>query len=81
MAIVMLALSVTISKIFAVEIVRDHDLDLCNGSRLNATILIEIPYMTLFGGGNYMTCYLMTIVIFILTVTISKIFTVEICLI
>ena len=37
MATVMLALSVTISKIFAVEIVHDHDLDLWNGSNSNTT--------------------------------------------
>ena len=50
MAILMLALFVIISQIFAVKIVHDHDLDLWNWFRLNADILIESPYMTLFDG-------------------------------
>ena len=48
MAVVILALSVTISKIFSVEIVHDQYLDLWNESRSNANILIESPCMTLF---------------------------------
>ena len=48
MAVIMPALSVTIFKIFPVEIMHDHDLDLSNGSKSNANILIESPYMTLF---------------------------------
>ena len=65
MALVMLALSVTISKLFAIEIVHDLDYDLY-GLRSHINNPIESPYMT---------CCLMVIVIFI----ISKIFSDEMC--
>ena len=39
--------SITISKIVAVEIVQNHDLDLWNSSRSNSHILIESKYLTL----------------------------------
>ena len=68
MAIVMLALYVTISKIFAVEIVHDCDLALSYCSMSNAKILIESPYMTL---------YVKAIVMFSISVTISKLFAVK----
>ena len=48
MTIIMLALSDTISKIFAIKIVHDHDLDQCNRSRSNTTILIKSPNTTLY---------------------------------
>ena len=48
MPIVMPALTVTIFKITTVKIVHDHDLDLSNGSRSKADILIESPSMTLY---------------------------------
>ena len=71
MAVVMLVLYVTISEIFAVEIVHGHDLDLWTGSRLNANKLIESPYMTL---------YLTAIVMFAISVTISKQYAVRMCM-
>ena len=48
MPIVMPALTVIISKIAAVKIVHDLDLDLSNGSWSKADILIKSPYMTLY---------------------------------
>ena len=71
MAIVTLTLSVTIYKIFLVEIVQDHDLDLWNGSRSNTNILIESPYRTF--------C-LVAIVMLATSVTISKLFAVKMCI-
>ena len=52
MASVMLPRSVTISKIFAVKIVHNHDLDLWHGSRSNVIILIESTIMTSFYGND-----------------------------
>ena len=71
MAVVMLAIPVTISDIFAIKIVHEHDLDLWNGSRLNADILIKRSYMTL---------YLMEIVMCSKLITISQLFAVKMCM-
>ena len=68
-ATVIFTSSVTISKIFTVEMCNDLDLDLYNWSKSNVDMPIEIPHMN---------CCSMSIVIDTLYVTISKIFIVEI---
>ena len=71
MAIVMLALSVIISKMFAVKILHDHDLHAWNESRSNPYMLIE---------NSYIISYLTSIVMIAISVTISKLFAVKMCM-
>ena len=57
MAIVMLLLSVTISQIFIVKNVHDHDIDLWTVSRSNAITLIKPIHDSKFDG-NYNVCHM-----------------------
>ena len=68
MAVVMLALSLTISNMLSVKIVNGNEIiDRCNGSRSNANILISIPE----------TLCLMAIVMLTISITISELFNIK----